>query len=324
MLRKTFTILGKVWGLFLLPAVALALEGDAYQDMRTKSMVSALAQVQPGYEFQSKNLPAASSIEEQEFTQESDSYFKYTPVADAKEMSGKIGIMKAASEYKYTYKLFGKLPIKFSVGQKYIGIDNSTEVMLPAHLVAVTTDIETTFPFFTANNTYLRIGVSPSFYGDDWSLPSSGFRIPIRTYLIYMPNEQWTYIFGVAVYSDFEKEVLPVLGFIYKPNDKLTFNIVPIRPNINYAINKKLSIFGEFGGAIDNEFEVSKGNLKNTILRYKGNYVGTGLQYDCNRYIRTSISTGLAFNRLLKYEDEIGKVKIDNTVYLEFRAQIRI
>lgn len=252
-----------------------------------------------------------------------DSYFRYVPSRAAESQSGKIEIMEADSEYSYEFKAFEKLPVKLSLDNKYIGIENTTPVELPAHLSGLTTDIETTFPFFSQTNTYIRVGVSPSFYDATWDFEASSFRIPSRAYLIYKPSETWTYIAGVAVYPDFENEVYPVLGFIYKPNDKLTFNIVPKRPNISYILNEKITLFAE-GGNSFGEYEVDKDNLKNVVLRYKEMHLGAGLKYKFNKATQASLSAGGMFNRSLKYRDSLGKVNLKDSCYAEFRLEVRI
>jgi len=252
-----------------------------------------------------------------------DSYFRYMPSREADAQSGKIGIMEADSEYSYEFKAFEKLPVKLSLDNRYIGIENTTGVELPAHLVGLATDIETTLPFFNVDKTYLRLGVSPSFYGEDWDFEASQFRIPSRYFLIHSPNDQWTFIAGVAVYPDFENEVWPILGFIYKPDDKLTFNIVPKRPNISYLLNEKVTLFAE-GGNSFGEYEVAKDNLKNVVLQYKEMHIGAGLKYKINRCVQASFSAGGMFNRSLKYRDSLGKVEIKDGAYVEFRLEARI
>ncbi len=279
-----------------------------------------------------------------------DSYFRYIPSRSVDAQSGKVEISEADTEYSYEFKAFDKLPIKLSLDNKYIGIENTTTVKLPAHLVGLTTDIETTLPLFMVqesikhfpiplrkllkviaegdfldvDKTYLCLGMSPSFYGDDWSFRTSGFRLPSRTYLIYQPTEKWTFLAGVAFYPDFENEVLPILGFIYKPNDKLTFEIVPKRPNISYILNDKTTLFAE-GGSTFSEFEVSKDNLKNVVLRYKETHLGCGIKYKFNKFIESSISAGGVFGRSLKYRDDsLGEVDIKNGVYTELRLEIKI
>lgn len=252
-----------------------------------------------------------------------DSYFRYLPSGKAEAQTGKIAIIEADSEYSYVFRAFDKLPVKFSLDNRYIGIENSTVVELPAHLVGLSSDLETTLPFFKFEKTYLGLGVSPSFYGEDWDFESSQFRIPSRYFLIHQPNKEWVLIAGVAVYPDFEKKVWPIVGFIYKPNDKLTFNIMPKRPNISYLLNKKVTLFTE-GESSFGEYEVTKDNLKNAVLQYKEMRLGAGLQYKISKAVQMSFSVGGVFNRSLKYRDSLGKVNIKSCVYSEFRLEMRI
>ncbi|MBM3254684.1 MAG: hypothetical protein FJZ08_00035 [Candidatus Omnitrophica bacterium] len=254
---------------------------------------------------------------------ESESYIRYLPERSAETISGKVGITQAESECAYEYKAFDKLPVKFSLGTQYIGIKNTTAVKLPARLIGLTTDVETTLPFFRFDKTYLRLGISPSFYADDWDFPASAFRIPLRSFLIYLPNPQWTFLAGLAVYPDFERKVLPLLGFIYKPNGKLSFNIIPKRPNINYSLNEKLALFIE-GGAASSEFEVDKGDAKNTVLLYKENRLGLGAKFTPRPNIESCFSLGGVFNRTIKYKDSLGKVNIKDGMYIELRIGIKL
>lgn len=254
---------------------------------------------------------------------ELDSYFRFMPSRKTAGPPGKVEIIEADSKYSYEFKAFEQLPVKLSLENRYIGIENSTEVELPAHLAGLNTDIETTLPFFNFNNTYIRFGVSPSFYSDDWDFPASSFRIPSRAFLIYKPNTKWTFIAGVAVYPEFEYDILPILGFIYKPNDKLSFNITPERPNISYSFNDRVTLFAEGGTSLD-EFEVAKDNLKNVVLQYRELHLGAGIKYKVNKFIQSSLSVGGMFNRYLEYKDSLGKVDIKNGVYTEFRVVIDI
>lgn len=255
---------------------------------------------------------------------EIDSYLRYIPSRSVDAMSGKIEIMESSSEYRYELKAFDKLPVKFSFDTQYIGIEDTVEVELPAHLIGLTTDIETTLPFFKFSHTYFRLGISPAFYADDTSFTASAFRLPTRYFLIHQPNSKWTFLAGVAVYPDYEFEVLPILGFIYKPNRKLTFNIIPKRPDISYLLNERVTLFAEGGAAFNKEFEVKRDNSKNVVLRYQEGRIGSGIKYKFNKYIQSSLSIGGVFNRTLKYRDNLGKVNIKDGIYTEFRLEISL
>jgi hypothetical protein len=252
-----------------------------------------------------------------------DSYVRFMPSRKAEAMPGKIEVIEADSEYSCEFRAFGKLPVKFSLGQKYIGIENSTAVELPSRLVSLGTDFSTTLFFFGIRDAYIRFGASPSFFGDDYSFEASDFRLPFRSFLIFLPNDKLILLAGVAVYPDFEREVYPILGFIYKANERLTFNMAPKRPNVSYKLNEKLTVFAE-GVSSFAEYEVKKDTLKNAVLRYRELHLGAGVRCRFNEFIQGSVSAGGMFNRSLKYRDSLGKVNIKDGAYAEFRLEMRI
>ena len=259
--------------------------------------------------------------EEEYFPQELDSYARYMPSRGAKAQSGKVGIIDSASEYSYEIKAWDKLPVEFSTSTRYIGINNSTAVELPAHLTKVDFGVSTALPFFNFNNTYLGIELNPSFLTDNWDLRSSAFSLTQRYFLFHKFDEKLSFVCGLRIEPHFEDPYWPILGFIYKPNDRLTFNIVPERPEISYALDKKLTVFLEGDNSSD-EFRVTKDNLKNVPLQYNELHLGAGFRYHFNKHIKSSLSCGSVFNRSLKYRDSLGKVALENGLYTEFRLDI--
>lgn len=262
--------------------------------------------------------------EDEDMPSEVDSFVRVMPKQDASSQAGGVGVVEAAAEYNYQAKAFGKIPVEFSLESQYIGLNNSTQVFLPARLVGFSTGIDATVPFFGIDKTYLRLGVSPSFYGDDWDFESSSFRIPVRLLAIHQPSVKWTLIAGVGVFPDYDDTVVPILGFIYKPNDKLLFHITPDRPYVSYAFNGRLTGLIEGGMSYD-EFEVDNGNHKNVVLKYQAMRLGTGVEYTFNKHVHSSLSAGGVFNRRLEYKDDyLGKVVVENGAYCEFRVNIRM
>lgn len=281
---------------------------------------TAAVPVNPEYR---QELGHVVTIKEDEFLWELDTYARYLPSRGAYAQSGKVAIADSASELSYDAKLFGELPVEFAIGSRYIGINNTTSVELPSRLTQVSFGAETTLPFLF-DKTYFTVGLAPTFYTDDWNFNSSSFRIPQRYFFIYQANQKLAFICGIEVIPDFDDPVSPILGFIYKPNDKITFNITPSKPEITYALNDKLSLLLE-GDMSSEEFEVTKDNMKNVILEYNEMHLGGGFRYQVNKNIQSSFSTGYIFNRSLKYrDDDLGKVSIKDGVYTEFRIDISI
>ena len=266
-----------------------------------------------------QELGKAIVVKEEFLPQELDAYVRYMGSSKAGGQSGRIGIIDSAAEYSYEIKAFGKLPVQFALASRYIGIKNTTLVELPAYLTAAGFGAEVTLPFFNVDKTYFTVGVAPSFFSDSWTFSSSTFSLLQRYFLIYQPNEKWIFVCGVNYSPRFRDPVTPILGFIYKPNERLAFNIVPDSPEITYLLNDKLTVFIQ-GNGTSNEYRVKKDDLKNVVLEYNEMRLGSGLRYKWNRNITSSFSTGGVFNRSIRYrQDSLGKVTPDNGFFVEFR-----
>ncbi|MDD2680114.1 MAG: DUF6268 family outer membrane beta-barrel protein [Candidatus Omnitrophica bacterium] len=270
-----------------------------------------------------QELGKAVIVAEEAYAQEWDTRARFYPASRAKNQSGKVGLASVASEYSYQVKAFGKIPVEFAIGSKYITINNSTAVKLPTQLTTVSFGAEATFPFFNFDKTYFTIGLAPSFYTDNWNFRSESFHLNQRYFMIYQPDEKWTFVLGAQYEPGSKPAVSPIAGLIYRPNDQLTFNIIPSNPEISYALNKKWTVFAE-GAWVAEEYKVNQGEFnKNAVLNYNEIRTGAGIRYALNKYIESSFSLGGVFNRAIEYrQDSLGKVALKNGFYTEFRLDI--
>lgn len=264
------------------------------------------------------------TVEEEYFPRELDAYARFMPLTGAKSQSGKVGLVTSASEYNYKIKAFGKIPVEFGVAAKYIGIDNTTAVKLPGRLTAFGLGLETTLPFFNLNKTYFTIGVTPSFFTDNWNFRSESFHLLQHYFMIYQPNQNLTLICGLDYAPGFKPPVSPIIGVIYKPTDRLTFNLIPANPEISYVLNDQWTVFAQ-GSYIGDEYKVTQNNLKDVVLNYNEIRAGAGIKYSLNKDIEGSLAAGSVFNRLIEYrQDSLGKVSLKPGFYSEFRLNIAI
>jgi hypothetical protein len=249
---------------------------------------------------------------------EIESYVRFMPNSGARAQSGKAGLIETESSCSYEFKAWEKLAMQVSLEQEYISINNTTAVKLPAYLVGLTANVAATVPLWRFDKTYFRAEVSPSIYRGDWVFRTSSVRIPVKMMGIYQPSEKLTLILGAAVFPDFNNPVLPIAGVIYQPNDKWFFNLVPTRPSIYYSFNDRFSVFCE-GDISGGEYSVNKDEYRDTILTYDEARAGLGIRYQLNKVIEASLSCGGAFNRRFQYNDSLGKVRLKNGFYSEFR-----
>ncbi|MFA6281777.1 MAG: DUF6268 family outer membrane beta-barrel protein [Candidatus Omnitrophota bacterium] len=210
------------------------------------------------------------------------------------------------------------------MGSEYVGIDDSVILDLPSHLTAFTAGFEFILPFFNIDKTYISMGAEPSFYSDNWNFKPSSFRMPFNNFFIYTYSDKLTFIGGVAVFPDFKEKVFPIFGFIYKPNEKLIFNITSENPSIAYSPNKKWTFFGEIRTPLGSEYEVKRQNRDGVVLMYNDTRIGVGTAYNFNKSVSANLSVGGAFGRYFKYRDEDGKVSMNNGLYSKFSIDVVI
>ncbi|MDD5195980.1 MAG: hypothetical protein PHQ96_09990 [Candidatus Omnitrophica bacterium] len=297
---------------------------------KTDAINRALAQAESGNEEANliyrqrlkEDVVAVTAEKEEKLPSEFDTFIRVMPKHGVKSQDGNLGLLQSDFEYSYEFKAFDKIPVELGVGTEYINIDNSTNVTLPAHLTTVAIGGNVTLPFFNLDKTYFRLGITPSFYSDNWNVNGTVFRIPINALAIYQPNDKLTLILGVHVFpSGVDGRVSPVAGIIYKPNDKLFFNLVPPAPTITYMLNKKFGLFGEFG-LIDEEYLVTKDGEKNLALIYRNTRLGAGALYKFNNFTQASFSMGSTLKSYLKYKESLGKVVMKNGLYTECRLEM--
>lgn len=205
---------------------------------------------------------------------------RYLSESDVASQFGNIQITESKLEVEYDLKAFGQLPLTFSLEGKHIDIDEDLAQELPSHLEGRSLGLSVKFPvpFIDTEHYYLGLDVMPSLYTDKAQWESSAFRVPFRTYLIYKQSDQLIWVAGVTVRIDYDDEVMPLIGVIYKPTDRLSFNLASTDPYIEYKLTEQTAAFWEFGYVMD-EYEVNRDGQKGVVLKYREASTGLGLRH---------------------------------------------
>lgn len=265
-----------------------------------------------------------SAQEEQEEAFNVKVISRYIPESDVNAMSGDIQITDSRLNFSYGKTLQNLLPLTFSFNTRHIDINENLSEELPSHLEGRQFGFGTKFPmpFVDSDVYFVGVDVYPSLYTDDWEWEDSAFRMPFRTYGIYKPHDNFVLVAGVTVRIDYDNEVLPLVGVIYKPNDRLTFNLASDEPKISYQLSDSLTAFAEMDYVLD-EYEVTRNSQKGVVLKYRELSTGAGLQYTPNRTLEASLSAGGVLNRRLEYRDGVGKIEPDAAPYVKARLAVK-
>ncbi len=161
---------------------------------------------------------------------------RHVYTSDVEATDAKIAVTRTEVDGKYAFKLFEELPVEVSLGVGHIDINEDDPVDLPSRLESRRLGFSTKFPAPLIGDDHYFVGVDvfPTLNTDDWEWEAGAFRVPFRAYLIFKESDDFILVGGVSVRPEYDNAVLPVLGLIYRPNERLSFNLAQDHPNITY------------------------------------------------------------------------------------------
>jgi hypothetical protein len=249
---------------------------------------------------------------------------RYISESDVDAQSGQLTIAETRFSFEHEFKLDNGMPITVSFLDKHTEINSDVAVYLPSKLEGRSLGLGVKFPApcTESENYFVGLDVFPSMYTDGWSeTSSSAFRMPGRAYLIYKRDENFIVIAGLSIRPGFDTTVLPLIGFIYRPNDQWEFNFSSDNPNVKYQLSDKTKVLLE-ADIINDEYEVTHNGEKGRVLFYRELSTGIGLEHNFTDSITGLVSFGGVFSRMVKYEDDNGKIRPDAGMYVKARLSV--
>lgn len=250
---------------------------------------------------------------------------RYIQESDIEQQAGQLAIAETKFSFDHEFNLDNGMPVSISFRNRHTDIDGDVpSVYLPSTLEGRSLGLGVKFPvpFTQSENYFIGLDVFPSMFTDGWGRnTSSAFRIPGRAYLIYRRDENLIVFAGVSVRPEFDTKVLPIIGFIYKPNDRLEFNFASENPHITYRFSEKTKLLAELD-MVNDEYELTRDANKGRVLLYREFSSGIGVEHQFTSSVMGMVSTGCVFSRSIKYEDGNGKVEPEAGMYVKAKISI--
>ncbi len=249
----------------------------------------------------------------------------YILPSDVKDQTGKITENGFFIRLGYHHLMANDLPFDIKAGGDHYFFKNDTVVDLPEKAKArgAWVKSEIPLPFINDNRYLFGLELNPMFQsakGTDFD--GDAFRFNFSPVFIFKNDEaNFEFVVGAKIRPEYDKVVLPVLGFNYKVNDKLSVNLVSDNPNIAYQITDRTRALWEFNYIVD-EFEVTEGPRDGAIIELQNFTTGLGLEHNFNKNFRGRLSAGGVFDRIIKYQDDTGKVVPEPSVYFSLDLKV--
>lgn len=243
--------------------------------------------------------------------------------SDARHMPGHLSANQSSFAMTCEFKAFEKLPASLGYSHSHWDINENTPVNLPSRLEGhrFLAGAKFPMPFNDSDQYFVGLDLMPSWYTDNGRMTSSSFRLPFHLYGIYKPEDNFLMVFGATVNVQADTPVVPIIGFNYKPDDHWDIHLASSEPTISYKIFEWVSLYGEYGGTLD-EYEVKRSGQKGVVLKVRNATLGGGIKLHLEKCLEFSLSAGRSMARQFEYRDTVGKVNVDSAPYIKARLNL--
>ncbi len=247
---------------------------------------------------------------------------RYSPSVDVKDQDGEIEYSKISLRLGFHKTLDNGLPFYVNIGPDHYIFKESDINILPPDAKSRGLRLGTEFhlPFVEDDRYSLGIELNPTFQSaKEVGFDGDAFRFNFSTFIKFRTENDFVWVLGANIRPQYDMVALPIVGFNYRVNDKLSFNLVSDAPNISYEVTEKTKLLWEFDYTFD-EFEQVGGGRDGSILQVQDFATGLGIEHKFNDHISSSVGMGGDFDRIIKYQDENGKVVPENGVYFKVKV----
>jgi hypothetical protein len=228
-----------------------------------------------------------------------------------------------------TYPIFGPPPPFFDVGFGYTNIDSPAAFDLPTDLYDISFGLSW---MRRLNDRWLmRFMLGAAFATDGNNTSSDAWQFRGGVFGIYRRSPKISWLFGAIALGRNDLPVLPAVGLIYQPNDRLRFDVLMPKPRIAFRLvdNGARQQWGYFGAGLNGKtwaFENDQGvddQLTYADWRFVLGWESIptpepGMPFTRGR--KFAVEAGYVFSRDFEFESARPTIGLDDTLMLRVTA----
>ncbi len=150
--------------------------------------------------------------------------------------------------------------------------------------------------------------VEPGLYSDLENNTSDAFRMPGQALAFYQYRPAWQIVAGVIYVDREDVTIIPAGGLIYKPHDRLRFDLIFPRPKLavqygfDPCVENWFYALGEWGGS---SWAVSR-PTGDDVLTYRDFRILLGMEQKRKDSITWLFEAGIAMGREVEFRSDVG------------------
>ncbi|MBA2743893.1 MAG: hypothetical protein H0U43_06225 [Chthoniobacterales bacterium] len=227
--------------------------------------------------------------------------------------------LQTVLEYSHRFHLSGNLYVRAGLAYERFDFGN-TFAPVPVHLQSMAGIIG--IDYMHGKDIGAFIQLRPGFYTEE-HLGIASFDMPITLGRVFVLQEDRLFLFvgATAAFLRGEYPVLPIVGIVWRPNERWNVYGVLPEPRVVYSANKALDIWagGQLVGSsfrTDHDDNIAPRKLSGAQVDYTEYRAGLGVDMHCGSAVSLGVSGGYVFQRRFNFERAGEDFESDPAPYL--------
>jgi hypothetical protein len=233
----------------------------------------------------------------------------WRPKSDSSDAGGKVGMSEEKARLGRTFRVTPRLSLTPEIIYSEIQVSAPSAARLPEALHSLSLGLRGDYQASRALSFSMLL--APGLEGDFRQINSDDIRVRVGFTGRYQLSDKLTLLGGLIYQEGYHRlPVLPIIGAIYRPDEKWTISLAAPSPGVTYAPTRDLSFHlgGEFSGG---EYQLHEAALGAQVVRYRDFRVVGNTEFTIIARLKGELAAGYAFDREFVFYDVFDATRHD-------------
>lgn len=225
----------------------------------------------------------------------------WVPNSDSSDAGGHVALTEGRAKVGRTFRVNSQWSLTPELAYSVLQISAPAPARLPEDLHTVSAGLRTDYrvkPGLSCSFLF-----TPTIASDFKGLGHDDLRVRFGVTVRYSLSDKTTLLGGLVFQQGYHAgRVLPIVGVIYRPDDRWTISLAAPRPGVSYKLNKDLrfNVGGEMTGG---EYQLHEGGSGAGVIRYRDFRALGGAEFTVAGPLQGEVAAGYAFARRFTFYD---------------------